>query len=194
MDIPLVWLESRVWLMRSSSKSICMERFVRCLSSFVLSVCTVSVVAPVHASQLDATLLSRTERLSQAELPSRTEWLSQTNVSPADTTNFNAEIEPLRRVRVGTKEIVPFVFLDDEVPYGFSIELWDRVTDDLGFQTEWVRYETVSEMLAAGLATGQIDMAIAGISITAIRTAIAAAVANEKTTTSLAIGNPQPAC
>ncbi len=150
MDILLGWLESCVWLMRSSSKSICMERFVRCLSSFVLSVCTVSVVAPVHASQLDATLLSRTERLSQAELPSRTEWLSQTNVSPADTTNFNAEIEPLRRVRVGTKEIVPFVFLDDEVPYGFSIELWDRVTDDLGFQTEWVRYETVSEMLRRG--------------------------------------------
>ena len=115
-----------------------MERFVYFLGGFVLSVCTISVIAPVvYAEQLDST-------------------------------DVRLEAESPEQIRVGTKEIVPFVFLDDEVPYGFSIELWNRVADDLGFQTEWVRYESVSEMLA-GLSAGQIDTAIAGISITARR-------------------------
>lgn len=84
----------------------------------------------------------------------------------SQTVSFSAA----ETIRVGTKEIVPFVFLDDERPYGFSVELWNRMADDLGLQTEWVRYDTVGEMLDALLA-GQIDTAIAGISITAEREA-----------------------
>ena len=36
-------------------------------------------------------------------------------------------------LKVGTKEIVPFVSLEDEnKPYGYSIEFWERVAGDLG--------------------------------------------------------------
>lgn len=80
------------------------------------------------------------------------------------------QVESKQNLKVGTKEIVPFVFLDDEAPYGYSIELWSEVARDLNLATEWVRYDSVSDMLA-GLEAGEIDVAIAGISITAAREA-----------------------
>ncbi len=98
--------------------------------------------------------------------------IDQLDAPNADATNLDALAIPRnptpQSIKVGTKEIVPFVFLDDEVPYGYSVELWNRMADDLGFQTEWVRYESVGEMLAA-LSEGEVDTAIAGISITAKR-------------------------
>ncbi|MEO1389872.1 MAG: transporter substrate-binding domain-containing protein [Cyanobacteria bacterium J06634_6] len=73
--------------------------------------------------------------------------------------------------KVGTKEILPFVSLDDETqPYGYSIEFWDQVADDLNLETEWVRYESVPAMLN-GLKSGEVDAAIAGISVTSAREA-----------------------
>ena len=72
--------------------------------------------------------------------------------------------------KVGTKEIFPFVFLDEEVPYGYSVDLWNQIARDLDIQTEWIRYESVADMLA-GLTAGEVDAAIAGISITAEREA-----------------------
>lgn len=72
-------------------------------------------------------------------------------------------------IKVGTKEILPFVSLEDsETPYGYSIEFWDKVASDLDFTTEWVRYDSVADMLA-GLESGEVEVAIAGISITAAR-------------------------
>ncbi|MEO0769470.1 MAG: transporter substrate-binding domain-containing protein [Cyanobacteria bacterium J06649_4] len=73
-------------------------------------------------------------------------------------------------LKVGTKEILPFVFLDETDPYGYSIEVWREIASDLDIETEWVLYESVPEMLA-GIETGEIDAAIAGISITAEREA-----------------------
>lgn len=92
-------------------------------------------------------------------------------LAQADVTNLETLIDTpttQKVLKVGTKEIVPFVFLSEEVPYGFSVELWNRIADDLGVQTEWVRYNSVGDMLE-GLSDGQIDTAIAGISITAKR-------------------------
>lgn len=128
-----------------------MERFARVLGRVaLLAVCTGAAIAPTYAAKLDASLLA------------------QTDITPS-ATDIPIEIPTASgKLRVGTKEIVPFVFLNDEVPYGFSVELWNRVADNLGFQTEWVRYDSVSEMLV-GLSDGQIDTAIAGISITAKR-------------------------
>ncbi|MEM9089280.1 MAG: transporter substrate-binding domain-containing protein [Cyanobacteria bacterium P01_F01_bin.53] len=74
-------------------------------------------------------------------------------------------------IKVGTKEIVPFVSLEeDERPYGYSIEFWDKIASDLELETEWVRYDSVADLLA-GLANGEVDAAIAGISITSSREA-----------------------
>ncbi len=98
--------------------------------------------------------------------------LAQSDASNLDATDLDLSATPRDpappTIKVGTKEIVPFVFLDDEVPYGYSVELWNRIADDLGFQTEWVRYESVSDLLA-GVSEGEVDTAIAGISITAKR-------------------------
>ncbi|MEL7052808.1 MAG: transporter substrate-binding domain-containing protein [Cyanobacteria bacterium J06588_5] len=73
-------------------------------------------------------------------------------------------------VKVGTKEIVPFVFLDEQVPYGYSIEVWNTIASDLDIETQWVRYDSVPEMLA-DVEAGTVDLAMAGISITAEREA-----------------------
>ncbi|MEO0396519.1 MAG: ABC transporter substrate-binding protein, partial [Cyanobacteria bacterium P01_A01_bin.137] len=42
-------------------------------------------------------------------------------------------------IRVGTKEIPPFVSLEPStLPYGYSADLWHAIADDLDIQTEWV--------------------------------------------------------
>ena len=71
-------------------------------------------------------------------------------------------------LKVGVSEIVPFVFLESESPYGYEIDLWNQVADDLSIQTEWVAYESFAQMLE-DLSEGELDAAIAGISITAER-------------------------
>ena len=71
---------------------------------------------------------------------------------------------PASTVRVGTKELPPFVTVQPAAaPYGYSADLWNAIADDLSLQTEWVAYESVSEMLD-GLRQGDVDVAIAGIS------------------------------
>ncbi|MEO0456921.1 MAG: transporter substrate-binding domain-containing protein [Cyanobacteria bacterium P01_A01_bin.114] len=81
--------------------------------------------------------------------------------------------ESLPIIKVGTNEIPPFVFLPeaaDELPYGYSINLWQEIASEIEVKTEWQRYDSVGQMLDALLA-GDIDVAIAGISITAAREA-----------------------
>lgn len=74
-------------------------------------------------------------------------------------------------IRVGTKELPPFVSLQPStIPYGYSAELWQAIARDLNLKTTWVTYATVSEMLD-GVKQGEVDVAIAGISITAQREA-----------------------
>ena len=63
-----------------------------------------------------------------------------------------------------------FVGEDGEVT-GFSIDYWDEVATRLDVQTEWVVQETVGDILASAEA-GEVDAAIAGISITREREAV----------------------
>ncbi|NJM96132.1 MAG: transporter substrate-binding domain-containing protein [Phormidesmis sp. RL_2_1] len=72
--------------------------------------------------------------------------------------------------KVGINEILPFVFLEEQTPYGYEIELWNKIAADLDLQTEWVSYEVFGDMLQ-DLAAGELDAAIAGISITSEREA-----------------------
>ncbi len=73
-------------------------------------------------------------------------------------------------LKVGTSEIEPFVSLEDATPYGYDIELWNKVAAELEIETEWVPYESFAEMMS-DLAEGDLDAAVSGISITAEREA-----------------------
>lgn len=73
-------------------------------------------------------------------------------------------------LKVGTKSVPPFVFMesDNDVPFGYSIELWETLAQDLNLKYEWVIFDSVDQVLEA-VETGEIDLAIAAFTITANR-------------------------
>ncbi|MBK4731803.1 transporter substrate-binding domain-containing protein [Oxynema sp. CENA135] len=74
-------------------------------------------------------------------------------------------------LKVGTNVFEPFVFVDEisEKPVGYSIELWDRIETELEMnESEFVVFDSVADVLEA-VESGQVDAAIAGITITAQR-------------------------
>ena len=75
------------------------------------------------------------------------------------------------KVRVVTKPIEPFSFMQNAKIVGFSIDLWEAVAKEAGLQFEMQNVETVPQMLDA-LKAKQADVAIAAISITAERHAM----------------------
>lgn len=68
-------------------------------------------------------------------------------------------------LRVVTKSIEPFVIVDGDRLSGFSIDLWDRIAQDLGLKYRWIQVKSVGDQLDA-VRQGAADVAIAGISIT----------------------------
>lgn len=76
-----------------------------------------------------------------------------------------------RSLRVGVKPIEPFVYVAEQGnPTGYSIDLWTAIAPQLKAQTQYSVYDTTPELLDA-LRRGEVDVAIAGISITASREA-----------------------
>jgi len=75
-----------------------------------------------------------------------------------------------RPVRVATKPLEPFVIKQNDRWAGFSIDLWDKIAQQLGWKYEWVEVKTVTDQLAA-VQNGSVDAAMAGISITPEREA-----------------------
>lgn len=73
-------------------------------------------------------------------------------------------------LRVGIKPLDPFVTRTGNRYTGFSIELWDEIARRNGWRTEYVWYETLPPLLD-DVASGKVDAAIAGISITPEREA-----------------------
>jgi len=73
-------------------------------------------------------------------------------------------------LKVGTSEIEPFVSFEDTQLYGYDIELWNKIADELEIETEWVPYESFAEMMN-DLSEGELDAAVSGISITSEREA-----------------------
>lgn len=69
------------------------------------------------------------------------------------------------KLRVATKPLEPFVFLDGENPTGYSVDLWNEIALRLGYEFEWHEFDTVGEILEA-VESGTADVAIAGISMT----------------------------
>lgn len=79
------------------------------------------------------------------------------------------DIEPVdysgETLRVATKPLEPFVFIDDQPLRGFSIDYWNEVSERLGTETEWIELDTVGEVIDA-VHNNEVDAGIAGISIT----------------------------
>lgn len=65
----------------------------------------------------------------------------------------------------------PFSMLEDGQETGFSVELWDVLAKDLNRTYKFIRVSEFSEMLEL-IQTGQADLAVANISITAGREAV----------------------
>jgi polar amino acid transport system substrate-binding protein len=73
-----------------------------------------------------------------------------------------------QKIKVVTKPVQPFSFIENGKLIGFSIDLWEAVAKEAGLQFEVQNVETVPQMLDT-LKNKQADVAIAAISITAER-------------------------
>jgi ABC-type amino acid transport substrate-binding protein len=71
-------------------------------------------------------------------------------------------------LRVVTKKIEPFVFMDDDRLTGFSIDLWEETALLAQIPFEWVIVDTVGEQLDA-VTSGDAAVGIAAISMTSER-------------------------
>jgi len=77
----------------------------------------------------------------------------------------NAKQDQKDIVRVATKEIEPFVFIDQDRFTGFSIDLWKEVAILAEMPYEFVEVGSVTDQLDA-VKSGRADVAIAAISMT----------------------------
>lgn len=77
------------------------------------------------------------------------------------------EPAPQQPLKIGTNAFVPFVMIDAEnkVTGGYSVELWDKLSQKLGVDYEFVVFDTLPALLKA-VEQQQVDLAMAGISIT----------------------------
>lgn len=73
-------------------------------------------------------------------------------------------------VTVATVTRPPFSMPAEDGETGFSIELWNAISAELGMETQYRRVDSFGEMLSL-VETGEVDAAIANISITAAREA-----------------------
>lgn len=76
---------------------------------------------------------------------------------------------PERELIVGTKDAAPFAMKDTDGKWtGISIELWRRVAERLGIRYRLVELDTVQALVDA-VATGQVDVGVAALTVTAQR-------------------------
>lgn len=76
--------------------------------------------------------------------------------------------EPVRSLRVATRQVPPFVTEEGGKLTGFSIDLWRSISDEIRLKSELSVVPTVKDLLSA-VESGKADLAIAAISITAER-------------------------
>ncbi|MFN6517345.1 MAG: transporter substrate-binding domain-containing protein [Nostoc sp. CreGUA01] len=81
---------------------------------------------------------------------------------------FTQQPKPQQPLLIATRVIPPFVLPDKGQLSGFSIDLWRSIADEIGVESEFIQYPTVSELLAA-IQEKKANLAIAAISITAER-------------------------
>ncbi len=77
-------------------------------------------------------------------------------------------------LKIGIKPSEPWVMYDKNIseekrkPIGFSIDLWNKIAQNLGVKTQWVYYNSTSELIKAAK-NREIDAAISAITITSNR-------------------------
>ncbi len=77
-------------------------------------------------------------------------------------------------VKVGIKPSEPWVMYDQNVsenerkPIGFSIDLWNKMASEMGIETEWVYYDSTSELIEA-VKSAEVNASISAITITSER-------------------------
>jgi ABC-type amino acid transport substrate-binding protein len=77
-------------------------------------------------------------------------------------------------LRVGIKPSEPWVMYDKNStiekrkPIGFSIDLWSKISKNLGRDTQWVYYDSTAQLVEA-TKNGEIDAGISAITITSDR-------------------------
>ncbi|MDR9487764.1 transporter substrate-binding domain-containing protein [Salibacter sp.] len=71
-------------------------------------------------------------------------------------------------IKVGIKPAPPFVYEDQGVIQGLSVELWQLVDGQLGSEYEYVKYETIDELIDA-TANGEVDLSINPVTVTSQR-------------------------
>ncbi|MBW4675854.1 MAG: transporter substrate-binding domain-containing protein [Desmonostoc geniculatum HA4340-LM1] len=81
---------------------------------------------------------------------------------------FTQKPQPQQPLLVATRVIPPFVIPDKGQLSGFSIDLWRSIANEIGVESKFIQYPTVSELLA-GIQNNKANLGIAAISITAER-------------------------
>lgn len=75
-------------------------------------------------------------------------------------------------LRVGIKSAPPFAMADPQNQWqGVSVDLWQQIASDQGWQTRWQRFDSADSLIDA-LAAGEIDIAVGALSMTAEREAV----------------------
>ncbi len=74
--------------------------------------------------------------------------------------------EPETKLRVGIREVIPFIFIDEnQQPSGYSIDLWMAIADQLNLKYSFVPSTGISSTLQ-DMKDGKLDLAIGAITIT----------------------------
>lgn len=76
--------------------------------------------------------------------------------------------DPQQSLLVATRVIPPFVFKEKGELAGFSIDLWRSISSQIGVDSKFIEYRTLSNLLSA-VKNGKANAGIAAISITAER-------------------------
>ena len=81
---------------------------------------------------------------------------------------------PSETLKIGIKPSEPWVMYDKNIseqkrqPIGFSIDLWNKIASNLKMDTQWVYYNSTSELIDAAK-KGEVDAAISAVTITSSR-------------------------
>lgn len=101
-------------------------------------------------------------------------WLKTANAGKAPSRKIPSEVSVIGEQRkekilhVATKRLEPFVIYQNRRYTGFSIELWDKIADEMGVNYKLYAVNTTAKLLDE-VKRGAADIAIAGIGITSKR-------------------------
>jgi polar amino acid transport system substrate-binding protein len=77
-------------------------------------------------------------------------------------------------LKIGIKPSEPWVMYDQNIsedkrkPIGFSIDLWNKIAEELNMETEWVYYDSTSDLIE-GTKNREVNASISAVTITSAR-------------------------